>query len=177
MRLRWAALLVWCLLLLAAAVHALYYYPKLPAVTASHFGLRGDPDAWLAKESFFKIYAITFGGLSLFLLAMSLGVRVMPAGLLRMPSKDYWLAPQRRAESLSYVSQSTLWISNATMLLLIATADGAFRANLAPRVRMPADFWGWLAAYLLFVVAVGVRLHLRFRRRNGRISGGAGDAT
>jgi len=175
MRLRSSALLVWCLLLLvAAAVHALYYYPKLPAVMASHFGLGGDPDAWLAKESFFKIYAITFGGLSLFLLAMSLGVSVMPAGLLRMPSKDYWLAPQRRGESLSYVSQSTLWISNATMMLLIATADGAFRANLAPRVRMPADFWVWVAAYLLFVVAVGVRLHLRFRRR---ISGGAGDAT
>jgi uncharacterized membrane protein len=165
---------LWCLLLVAAALHAAYYYPRLPAMMASHFDAQGNPDGWLPKESFFKMHAITFAGLSLFLLAMSFAVRVMPAWMVNVPRKDYWLAPERRGQSLAYVSRVLLWIGNATMLFLIATIDGVFRANLAAPVRMPVDFWIWLAGLLLFVVAVSIRLHLHFRLPKGSAGGSQG---
>lgn len=158
------ALLVWCLLLIGAAVHTAYYYPKLPALMASHFDAQGNPDGWSPKESFFTAHMLTFAGLSLFLLAMSFATRVMPAWMVNVPNKDYWLAPERRSESLAYVSRVLLWISNGTMLFLIAGVDSVFCANLAPPVRMPAEFWGWLAGFVLFVIVLTVQLHLRFRR-------------
>ena len=158
------ALSLWCLLLVAAGLHSAYYYLKLPAMIAAHFDARGNPDDWMPKESLFAVHAIIFIGLSLTLLAISLAIRVMPAWMISLPNKDYWLAPERREETLAYSSRYLLWIGNATMLFLIGVFDSVYRANLAAPVRLPVDFWIWLAGLLLFVLGATLHLYLRFGR-------------
>jgi uncharacterized membrane protein len=159
-----AAVFLWCLLFVAAGLHSAYYYPQLPAMIATHFDVHGNPDDWMTKESCVTLNAVIFIGLSVFLLAMSRIVPAIPDWMVNLPHKDYWLAPERRTESLAYFSRFLLWINNATMLFLIGVFDSVYRANLAAPVRLPVDFWIWLAGLLLFVTGATTRLYLRFGR-------------
>ncbi|MDY0168968.1 MAG: DUF1648 domain-containing protein [Thermoguttaceae bacterium] len=164
MRTGLAALVLWWLLLVAAGLHSAYYYPKLPAMMATNFDARGNPDGWMAKESFFAVHAITFAGVTALLFAASLSVRIVPDRMISVPNKDYWLAPERREESVAYLFRFLLWINNATMLFLIAIIDSVFRANLAAPVRLPANPWIWAIIVPAFVAGITVHLFLRFRR-------------
>ncbi len=53
MKLSWKReILPWCLFIAMVIVGA-YYYPLLPNVVPSHFGLNGKPDGWMTKPIFF----------------------------------------------------------------------------------------------------------------------------
>jgi len=66
--------MVLAILVGAAVLQTLHYYPRLPSTVASHFGSGGHPDGWSSKEAFFGLYAallvllpVLFNGLPVFL--------------------------------------------------------------------------------------------------------------
>jgi hypothetical protein len=152
-------------LLAAAALQILYYCPLLPAIVASHFGSEGRPNGWSTKEGFFGIYV----GVLALLVASFAGLpilfrRISPAWI-NLPNKEYWLAPERRDDTVTVVSREMLWCGNATIAFMIAVIELAIRANLSdsPRLSEPV-MWSLLAAYLAFMVAWMIRFYRLFAR-------------
>lgn len=109
---------------------AAYFYGRLPPVAVSHFDAQGNPNGWMDRSSLIGLcvgtellIAAVFG---IFKLAMS---RV-PASMMNLPHRELWLAPERRVETLDWISGSMMWMGAATLLLLFDVFGQMFRVNL-----------------------------------------------
>jgi len=157
-------LTVLLLLLVVAAVQLSHYYPLLPGVIATHFDVSGRVDGWSEKLTFI----ITYGSIEVVVVAVGLllarfATRI-PAGALNIPNRDYWLAPERRAETLQFVWTQVLWMEVATLAFLILVAEVLFRANLASEVpTLSHDFFIILGVFIAVVAWMSVRIVRRFR--------------
>lgn len=154
------------LLVAAGAWQLLHYYPRLPETIAVHFGASGAPNGWSAKTPFVLIYAAIEAAMALAALAMAFFGQRLPVSFLNMPNRDYWLAQERRGESLALFWTRTVWIEVTTLAFLIVVAEIIFRANLAERgPRLTGDFALVIIAFVAAVVWQSVDLIRRFSRR------------
>lgn len=140
------------LLVLAGGVlviQAIHYWPQLPDVMASHFGVDGEADGWSSKQSFFGIMlAVAALTIALFGLLPAL-VRSLPASMVNVPNRDYWLAPERRQDLLERIERGMIPFGVATLLFLAAVTQLVIRANLAPQGAASLDgLWPVLILYL-----------------------------
>lgn len=157
--------LIFALLVLYAAVHFSYYYPQLPGVVASHFDGRGGANGWQTKSAFF----IVFVGVSVLAVVLGFGVpkiiSVLPAQLINLPNKRYWLAPEHLAETTEFLSAYFAWFGCGIYLIMIFTFDYALQFNLHPEnPPSPARMWYVLAGFLLFTVVWTIRMLAKFLR-------------
>ncbi|GAB4460160.1 MAG: DUF1648 domain-containing protein [Armatimonadaceae bacterium] len=143
------SVLLWAMVSVAAA-HMAFYYPQLPERIASHFGPNGQADGWMSKDSFalFNLGMITF--LVLIFQGVSVMMRKLPAEMINLPNKEYWLAPERRAETIARSSAQMSWFGIATCALFIAIMHLTFQANLDGSFRLPASALYFLFGYLIF---------------------------
>jgi uncharacterized membrane protein len=147
----------------AAAGHLAYYYPRLPATVASHFGPSGQPDDWSSKRAYTVTVVAIAGLLALTFLGMGPFLRRLPSHMINFPNRDHWLAPERRDGSLAALVRLLHWIGIATLALLIAMNQLVFDANLNPPVNLSAASWILIGAYLAFVLVWTIWLYRRFR--------------
>ena len=164
MRLQKAALAIFLVLFAACVVHALYYYPQLPDVVASHFGASGKPDAWTSKGVFLTVYLVSVGMNGIIFLGIVFGIQKMPDSMLNLPNKDFWLAEERRQETFQFFIQYFLWFGSATFLLLLYVFHQSFMVHLgnASTLQHP---WVSIGFYLGFSVAWCIGLVAKFFRR------------
>jgi uncharacterized membrane protein len=110
---------------------------RLPALVASHFGGSGAangfmPHAFYAR--FMLVFVIRLPALLVVLTWLAIG---SPKIRINLPNKDYWLAPERRAETIAYLRSGILWFG--TMLVaflcyahwLVVLANESQPAHLA----------------------------------------------
>jgi uncharacterized membrane protein len=154
--------LLFAVLVVAAAVHWAYYYPIVPEQVASHFGGGGGPNAWSSKGVFFALYA---GGVALSAV-FALGIPALAgASLIAVRHEDYWLAPERRAETLAFFEAQFAWFGCTMVLFIIAVMELAIRANLTVPARLDETLmWPLLGLYLVFVAVWIARFVRRFAR-------------
>jgi len=157
--------LIFVLLVLYASIHFSYYYPQLPGVVAPHFDGRGAPNGWQTKPAFF----VVFVGVSVLAVVIGFGIpqiiTVLPAQLINLPNKRYWLAPEHVAETTEFLTAYFAWFACAVYLVMILTFDYAIQSNLHPQNRPdPARMWYILAGFLLFVLFWIVRMLAKFFR-------------
>ena len=151
-------------LLLGVAAFLFWTSRSLPPVVASHFGFGGRADGFMPRGG----YVASMIGLVLFL---PLFVTYLPALLDRggarwnLPHREYWLAPERRAESVAFVLGHGAWLAGALALFLAYTHVLVVRANaLTPPVLSTGGMIAGLAALVgVLAVWLGV-LFARFRR-------------
>ena len=158
------ALVVFFVLLLMVVVHMAFYYPLLPERMASHFDLQGNPDSWSSKPTFFAVYAGMLFGVAGLLLGVGLAMRWIPVSLVNLPNKDYWLAPQRKSESLALVRCYLLWMTNATIALLAGCVHLTFRANLVRDPDLGPALMVIIGLYLVFTLVWCIGLFWQFRK-------------
>jgi uncharacterized membrane protein len=153
------------LLILASVVQTLYYYPQLPEVVASHFNSSGIANGWQPKGAFFGIYC---GVIMLIVLVFSVSTLFLdriPDSLINLPRKDYWLAPERRAETFSFINGQMLTFGNVTLVFILVVFHFAIRANLTPQKQLPSSIMmPLLGAYILASAFWTIRFILRFRK-------------
>ncbi len=158
-------LIVMAFLILASMVQILYYYPQLPEVMASHFNYEGTANGWQPKGAFFGIYGCVIVLLVLIFSGSALLMDRIPDSFLNLPNKEYWLAPERRAETFAYINSRMLMFGNATLLFVLALFQLVIKENLAhlnllaPSIMMPL-----LGVYILASVIWSVGFILRFRK-------------
>jgi len=159
-----APIAVLFLLAAVAAAQMVHYYPLLPESIAVHFGSSGEPNGWSDKTEF----VLTFGATELFIVLLGVASGLLlgktPASLVNIPNREYWLAPERRRETVAFLSNQVVWIEAATLAFLIAIAQLVFKENLgdAPP-RLSGDFWYIFAAFVGATVWFCVKILLRFR--------------
>ena len=157
--------LIFVLLVLYAAVHFSNLYPQLPDVVASHFNARGAENGWQTKQAFFSVFIVV----SVLPIVVGFGVpriiAAVPAQLINLPNKQYWLAPEHRAETMAFLDAYFAWFACAIFLIIILTFDYAIQSNLHPEnPPNPARMWYVLVGFLLFTLVWVVRMLARFLR-------------
>jgi uncharacterized membrane protein len=139
-----------------------YYYPKLPPTVASHFDAAGKANDWMPRESFVVFHAIVLASLLVVVILLRLLIPRVPVALINLPHKEYWLAPERRQETYASVFGFLLWCFNATGILLAASFELAYLANLGDPKLMSWIIWALLAVYVGFVVICLTVFYRRF---------------
>jgi len=148
-----------------AAVHFSAYYAQLPDVVASHFNGRGAPNGWQTKSGFFAVFV----GVSALATVIGFGIpriiSVVPPHLINLPNKQYWLSPERLAETQAFLNNYFAWFGCAVFLVIILTFDYAIQSNLHPENRPDVSrMWYILAGFLAFVVVWIIRMMAKFLR-------------
>ncbi len=157
--------LIFALLVLFAAVHFSNVYPQLPNVVASHFNGRGAANGWQTKSAFFSVFA----GVSVLAAVVGFGIpriiAAVPEQLINLPNKQYWLAPERRAETLAFLASDFAWFACGIFLMIIFAFDYATQSNLHPeKPPNPARMWYVLGGFLLFTLVWIIRMLAKFLR-------------
>ena len=149
---------------LLCALQAFHYAPLLPETIASHFGPGGTPNGWMSSSFFIKINLGVIVLVVFSLYAASSRMRSVDPATLKLPNKDYWLAPERRGETVEFLSGYFLWFGAATLVLLLDIFHQVFRYNLflSRELDHPRASLG---VYVSFAVLWIAGLHFRFRRK------------
>ncbi len=147
---------------LALIAELAYFYPQLPETIASHFDADGVPNGWMSRRAFMGVMVsvsfitvIPTVGLALALPRMS--------GSINIPNKAYWLAPERREETIAAISSAMIWMECAVMGLLIVLTFFVCRLNIAGTARLELPMLPTLGVFFALVGFIIARLILKFR--------------
>jgi uncharacterized membrane protein len=145
-----------------SAGQMIYYYPQMPERMASHFDVFGAPDGWMSKQAFFAFeiglvafFSVLFFGLN-YLLSHS------PDNLINLPNKKYWLAPERRAETMKIIRDEMEIFYIPIFLLLIVTNQLIFQANLTGANLSPLS-WLFVAAFIIYTIFWSIGFNRKFK--------------
>lgn len=163
--------LLFVLLCTACVYHALHYLPLLPERTATHFGISGTPDGWGGRTELVIVYLGTVVLIAAVFLAIPLALHRLPGAMINLPNRSYWLEPERREETLEWLSNSMILLGCFTLVLMMDSFQQVFVVNLgeAPRLTHPGFS---MAAYSAVIVIWCAALLARFRRVQPQQSGG-----
>ncbi len=143
------------ILLVFGVIQIVWSFPQLPVQVATHFGADGAANGWSSRNEFALLYVCLLGGLALLFFLIYLFIPRLPPKLINMPSKDYWLAPERKDESLALVARQLLIMGNATLCFVMLLFKFIIDANLVED-SPPTLGWGtWVAAGAYFVFMLG----------------------
>ena len=150
---------VFAALLVAVVAQAVVYYPQLPERMASHFNGAGAPDGWSSKASFFGLQAFVVSVVAACFAILPAWIQRLPARLINLPNKDYWLAPGRRPATMARVGAALTWFGCAVLTFILAIAWLVIRFNLGLDPVLPAPTrWVVLASLVVCVVLLILRL-------------------
>jgi uncharacterized membrane protein YbaN (DUF454 family) len=142
-----------------------FYSPRLPEILGSHFSPGGYVNGWQTKAAFFATE------LAMIALAMVISfgiprmIAALPVASINLPHKEYWLAPEKREDTLAYIRAWSAWFGCGLLAFLLFVMELAFRANLhtPPRFNNGA-FIPALLAFAAFDTMLILRLILHFSR-------------
>jgi len=117
----------------------IYFGQWFPPRLAVHFSLVGEPDVWMERLKFIVIASSTSFMVPPFVVAC-VGVmpRVLPIGMVNVPNREYWLAPEHREATLRRLMYFALWLGCLVQAFLIAINVTIVRGN--PQVGPPSPF-------------------------------------
>lgn len=153
------------LLLLVLFFHLYHFYEEMPERVASHFNAVGAPNSWTSKNSFVFFTAVIglfAAGFSVFVMFL---IENLPVSLLNLPNKNYWLAEERRAESLSRIRTFFEWFSVGMLVLINAVFYFTLKAN-AHKEPLSSAIWFVLIGFFAFVIVWIIVFIKQFRIPN-----------
>ncbi|HKV24537.1 MAG TPA: DUF1648 domain-containing protein [Candidatus Acidoferrum sp.] len=155
--------IVFLAIALVAGIYFWSNYAQLPQVVASHFDAHGHPNGWQTKQMFFAFFlgAVAIAWLVGFVIP-SLIAR-MPAQMINLPNKQYWLAPERKGETLAELQRMFGWFGCALLLVVTTAVNYAIGQNLPPAsTGVPVLLVTVLVGFAVFTTAWSLRLIKRF---------------
>ncbi len=158
------AISVFVLLCLLYVGYALWCYPRLPEQVSCHFVASGQPDAWSSKMDYLRTHFITAAIMPAMLLGFGLAMPQIPDSLISLPNSDYWLAPERRQQTLDNIMTQLLWFGSLTMLSLLYMFHRTVMVNLGQAIEL-SNTWITTGVYLALVTVWCIRICMRFNTR------------
>jgi uncharacterized membrane protein len=102
---------------------------QLPDCVATHFNGSGQPNGWMNHFAYL-IFTTAFGFVfPLLLVGLSFIGRFISTKFYNIPHRDYWLAPERQAETFSYIFCHSLWFSCIALYFIIGLHFSIVQAN------------------------------------------------
>jgi uncharacterized membrane protein len=150
--------------LLLAAMHATWAYNQLPESVATHFDAGGTPDGWSSRSGWAVSYVLLISVMAGLFVGLVYLLPRLPPSTVSLPNRDYWLAPERRADTYGRLGTHLLIMGAVTNLFNVGVMHLTVTANRqADAVRLGGVFWVLFGAYMLFVVGWAIWLFLAFR--------------
>jgi serine/threonine-protein kinase len=127
---------------------------QLPARVATHFDGEGNPNGWMTRSTHITFILIFGFAFPLSLVGLLWLARLLPESLINIPKRDYWLAPERRAQTFAYLFQQSFWFACIGVAFVIGLHALILRANSQASQTLP----GWTVGVLAcsFLVAIGI---------------------
>lgn len=142
---------------------------QLPERSATHFNASGEPDGWMSRTGYLR-FTLLFGlAVPLLVIGTCYLVRFLPASLVNIPHRDYWLTPERKRESVEFLFHHSLWLGCLIVTLMIAMHATVLHANqqTPPRLSMTGMLLS-MGFFLAGTVLWTIVLMRRFRRPKSR---------
>ena len=163
-RVSWGALL---LIACAALFFIIHTTEQLPTVLASHFDATGFPTAFMLRTRYFH-FILWFGiGVPLTLVAL-LTLVYSRAIDMKLPNRDYWLAPERIGQTRDILVAHGIWFGSLLILMVCYVHWLELKANSSMPAHLPNDLV-YAGLFSFFLVTAGwIAVLLRaFRRPRG----------
>ena len=150
-------------IILAAFAQCVHDFPLLPDRLASHFGVSGMPNGWMTKTQFFITYALVLLPALFIEFWLHRKVSKTPDARLRLPNKEYWLAPERRAGTIAYFESFFAWYGCAFLFIEVIAMGLAMRANFDSPPQLPTlPIILSVSSFIFFNVLAVVSMFRRF---------------
>lgn len=147
-----------------AILQTVYYFPQMPDVIASHFDGGGAPNAWSGRIGFFGLYLAMIALLILVFVLVPKWTERRINFAKNIPNHEYWLAPERIAETRAYFRAQMMQMGVLHLLLAVFVMELAIRANFATPPRIDDSIYAALLLYFVLLIAWLIRFYRHFRK-------------
>ena len=152
-------------IVLATIAQCVHDFPLLPDRLASHFGASGIPNGWMTKTQFMLMYGVVLLPALAIEFWVSNQIANKPDARLNLPNKEYWLAPERRAETFAYFETFFAWYGCGFLFVVVYAMGLAMRANFETPPQLPTGpIASDIAGFVLFNVIAVIAMLRRFSR-------------
>jgi uncharacterized membrane protein len=153
--------------LLAAILFVTNTASELPLTVASHFDAAGRPNAFMSRDGYIRFALCLCVGLPILVVVILTAVYTR-AGELKLPNREYWMAPQRIDRTRSFLVAHGVWLG----ILLVGLSCLVHWLELsANRLQQPhlsnQTFAVCMLAFLIAMAAWIATLMFAFRRPAG----------
>jgi uncharacterized membrane protein len=138
---------------------------ELPDRVATHFGARGQPNAWMSRSSHLLFTTVLGLAFPLSIVVIGFALRFAPSTVINIPHREYWLAPERRGETLAFLFRHTLWFASMAVGFVIAINLLIIHSNHQNPVRLSTPLLLTLLGCFLAGVAIWAVRALRYFKR------------
>lgn len=144
-------------LLVACAMAFVWFTSlRLPDLVASHFGGAGIADGFM-PHAFYVCFMLAFViGLPVLLVFLTWLAIANPKTLIKLPNGAYWLAQERRAETVAFLRTGVLWFGAMLVVFLCYAHWLVVLANEVDPARL-SESW-FIGGLIAFVAAMLVWL-------------------
>lgn len=153
--------LVWT----AFAAYVWWTSAHLPGRVATHFGPTGAPNGWQTREEYVRFTLIFGAAVPAFILGTFEIIRRLNGWGLNIPNKNYWLAPERREETLGFVHRRGFWMASLMLFFLTSVHYSILAANAQPHASLPPIFFVLVGAFLVATLVWSATLIRHFYRK------------
>ena len=135
-----------------------------PETVASHFDAAGVPNGYMPRSLYVRVLLAITILLPAALVLTSGSNLSSPGARINLPNRDYWLAPERREETIGAVSDLVTWIAMFLVGFLVYTHALVIRAHESVPVRLPAKpMIAGLCAFVVLSLGSAMAFVRRFR--------------
>ena len=129
---------------------------NLPQVVASHFDTSGAANGFMPRQAYVVVMLALIVVLPASMVFGSWRAIGKPDARLNLPNRDYFLAPERRDETIAFIRTRLLWFGSMLLAFLCYAHWLVVRANALRPAQLSAP---WLVAGLtIFLLATLVWL-------------------
>lgn len=134
----------------------------LPERVAMHFGLGGRADNWMSRNGAVVFFVGMGWGMAGLFVVLGLVMNWMPNWTFNLPNRDYWLAPERRAETVAFLSRQLIWLGCPMILFLCGIYWLTILANRATPAQLPMNLFLLLLAGFLMTIGIWCIRFMRY---------------
>ena len=156
--------LVFIALLFTGAGFVLSTTTSLPDRVTSHFGAEGHANGYMTREGYRWFMLFFTVGFPLLIVLAIVGLpRLMPQ-YTNIPNREYWLAPERRAQAFDFLTTHALWFGCLIEIFICSIHWHVIQANMQhPPQLANGPFFLALGAFLLAITGWTLILMRQFR--------------
>jgi uncharacterized membrane protein len=159
--------LIFIALLLFAIVFVTGTVSQLPLTVASHFDGTGRANAFMSRSGYARFVLCLAVGFPTLVVLVLTAVYSRAADL-KLPNRDYWLAPQRIDRTRTFLVAHGVWFGSLLVLLVCLVHWLTMAANRAQPPHLSNQlFAAVMIAFLLATAAWVAALMFAFRRPPG----------
>ena len=163
-RVTWSVFIV---LLLFATLFVAGTASELPLTVASHFDAAGHPNGFMSRSGYVRFVLCAAVGLPVIVVAILTAVYSRATDL-KLPNREYWLAPQRLDETRAFLVAHGVWFGSLLVILGCLVHWLELAANRQQPPHLPnSSFAAVLIAFLVAILAWLAVLMFGFRRPAG----------